>query len=88
MEETLHSINSIKTMEIIDVNTGGKLGFVKDIKIDYERQKVVSVILPGESKGWFSKAEDVEIPWENIVKIGSDVLLVDFNGLEVSDIYS
>ncbi|MCI5727440.1 MAG: YlmC/YmxH family sporulation protein [Clostridium sp.] len=88
MEENLHSINSIKTMEIIDVNTGGKLGFVKDIKIDYERQKVVSVILPGESKGWFSKAEDVEIPWENIVKIGSDVLLVDFNGLEVSDIYS
>ncbi len=88
MEENLHSINNIKTMEIIDVNTGGKLGFVKDIKIDYERQKVVSVILPGESKGWFSKAEDVEIPWENIVKIGSDVLLVDFNGLEVSDIYS
>ena len=88
MEENLHSINSIKTMEIIDVNTGGKLGFVKDIKIDYERQKVVSVILPGESKGWFSKAEDVEIPWENIVKFGSDVLLVDFNGLEVSDIYS
>ena len=86
MEENLHSINNIKTMEIIDVNTGGKLGFVKDIKIDYERQKVVSVILPGESKGWFSKAEDVEIPWENIVKIGSDVLLVDFNGLEVSDI--
>ena len=88
MEENLHSINNIKTMEIIDVNTGGKLGFVKDIKIDYERQKVVSVFLPGESKGWFSKAEDVEIPWENIVKIGSDVLLVDFNGLEVSDIYS
>ena len=88
MEENLHSINAMRTMEIIDVNTGGKLGYIKDIKIDYEEQKIISVILPGETKGWFAKSNDVEIPWRNIVKIGSDVLLVDFDGLEMENIYS
>ena len=79
MEDNLFSVNAIKTMEVIDINTGGKIGFIKDIKIDYEKQKVLSILLPGENKGWFSKSEDIEIPWENIVKVGIDVLLVNCN---------
>ena len=36
-EEMLHSINAMRTMEIIDINTGRKLGFIKDIKIEEMR---------------------------------------------------
>ena len=78
MGEDLHSINAIKSMEVIDINTGGKVGFIKDIKINYEEQRVISLILPGEVKGWFSKTEDIEIPWENVIKVGVDVLIVKF----------
>lgn len=88
MDENLHSINAMRTMEVIDINTGSKVGFIKDIKIDCEEQRVLSIIMPGESKGWFSKAEDVEIPWENIVKVGVEVLLVDFTGTSKENIYS
>lgn len=79
MEENLYSINAMRTMEVIDINTGGKIGFIKDIKIDYDKQKVLSILLPGGNKGWFSKSEDIEIPWNSIVKVGIDVLLVNCN---------
>lgn len=87
IDESLHSINAMRTMEVIDVNTGAKIGFIKDIKIDCENQRVISVLLPGEAKGWFAKAEDVEIPWENIIKVGIDVLLVDLEKESMDKIY-
>lgn len=77
MESELHSINAMRNMEIVDVSTGAKIGFIKDLKIDSDTNKVISLILPGEVKSWFGKEEDKEIPWSNIVKIGVDVILVD-----------
>lgn len=79
MEENLHSINSMKNMEIIDINNGRKIGFIIDIKIDCENDKVLSLVLPGESKGWFNKSEEIEIPWEKVKKIGDDVILVSLD---------
>ena len=79
MDENLYSINAMRTMEVIDINSGAKIGFIKDIKIDCEENRVLSILMPGEAKGWFSKVEDIEIPWDKIVKVGMDVLLVDFD---------
>lgn len=83
MEENLHSINAMRNMEIIDINTGRKLGYISDIKLDCEEDKVQSLILPGESKGWFGKGEEIEIPWGNIEKIGIDVILVSVDDLNI-----
>ena len=79
MEENLYSINAMRTMEVIDINTGSKIGFIKDIKIDCEDNRVLSILMQGEAKGWFSKVQDIEIPWDKITKLGVDVLLVDFD---------
>lgn len=87
MEESLSSINGMKTMEVIDINTGSKIGFIKDIKLDNEAQKVISIILPGETKGWFGKSEDIEISWSKIVKVGIDVILVDYSEGNINKIY-
>ena len=86
MEENLNSINAMKTMEVIDINTGTKLGFISDIKIDCEEQKILSILLPGESKGWFSKIDDIEVMWNDIVKIGIDVILVNAKGTSSNNI--
>ena len=37
MELELHSINGMRNMEVIDVLTGSKLGFIRDLKIDQEK---------------------------------------------------
>lgn len=76
MELELHSLNAMRNMEVIDILTGSKIGFIKDFKIDCDKNKILSLILPGEIKSWFGKEEEKEILWEDIIKIGTDVILV------------
>lgn len=76
MEETLFSLNNLKSMEVIDFNKGKKLGFIVDVKIDCDDNKILSIIIPEEKTSWFGKTEDIEIPWENVVKVGMDIILV------------
>lgn len=76
MELELHSLNALRNMEVIDILTGTKMGFIKDFKIDCNENKIVSLILPGEMKTWFAKEEETEISWKDIIKIGRDVILI------------
>ncbi len=85
MELELHSLNAMRSMEVIDIDTGSKMGFIKDFKIDCNTNKIISLILPGEIKSWFGKEEEIEILWKDIIKIGSDVILVKKNTNEKSD---
>lgn len=76
-ESSLFSINNIKTMEVIDINSGSRLGFIKDFVVDCEEYKVLSIIIPTQKISWFNKNSIIEIPWERVKKIGVDVILVD-----------
>lgn len=78
----LHSLNALRTMEVIDIKTGSKMGYIKDFVINIEESKVISIILPGTDKGWFSKEEDLEIPWSKVKKAGVEVILVDSADIE------
>lgn len=80
----LYSVNAIRSMEIVDISTGRKLGFVRDFKFDVSEQKVVSIMLPAPIKSWFSKEDDIEIPWNKVIKIGVDVILVDGSDIQIN----
>lgn len=80
----LYSVNAIRSMEVVDISTGRKLGFVRDFKFDVAEQKVVSIMLPAPIKSWFSKEDDIEIPWNKVIKIGVDVLLVDGSDIQIN----
>ncbi|AEB76203.1 YlmC/YmxH family sporulation protein [Clostridium botulinum] len=73
----LCSINNLRMMEVIDVSTGSKLGYIKDFLIDCIEYKILSLIIPREKSSIFSKDENIEISWSKIIKIGVDVILVD-----------
>ena len=77
MELELHSLNALKNMEVIDILTGTKIGFIRDFKINCDDNKIISLILPGEIKSWFGKEDEKEILWKDIIKIGKDVILVN-----------
>jgi len=57
MEIELHSLNAMRNMEVIDILTGTKIGFIKDFKINCDDNKIISLILPGEIKSWFGKED-------------------------------
>ena len=77
MEIELHSLNAMRNMEVIDILTGTKIGFIRDFKINCDDNKIISLILPGEIKSWFGKEDEKEILWKDIIKIGTDVILVN-----------
>lgn len=77
MEEMMYSINNLRLMEVIDINTGAKIGFIKDFKIDCDNYKIEAILLPMQKNTWFSKQDMLEIPWSRVKKIGVDVILVD-----------
>lgn len=54
-------------------------GYVQDVTADLETGTIRSIIVPGTSNklfGLFSSANDITIPWENIICIGDDIILV------------
>lgn len=77
MENKTYSLEDIKRLQVVAINTGTILGYIKDFKIDLNSFRIKSLILPLKNYSIFSKINSMEIPWENIKKIGEDVILVE-----------
>jgi len=76
-------ISDLRAREIINIVDGRRLGLIKDIDIDLEGGKITAIILPGAGGGKFlgflGKEEEIIVPWDKIIKIGMDVILVEVN---------
>ncbi|WP_368487726.1 YlmC/YmxH family sporulation protein [Clostridium sp. BJN0013] len=79
LQKDLFSLTNLRDMEVIDINTGIKLGFIKDLKVNCKEHRIISIILPSQTAkvSFFGKNEDLEVPWDNVRKIGVDVILID-----------
>ena len=71
-------ICDLRTRDVINILDGKKLGNIIDIDLDLDNGKVLALVLPGRVKGFlFTKREEVVVPWQKIVRIGRDVILVE-----------
>jgi len=73
------STADLREREIINIVDGRRLGFVADIEINLEKGKIEALIVPGQGRflGLFGKESDYIITWDQIRKIGEDVILVE-----------
>ncbi|WP_134686251.1 YlmC/YmxH family sporulation protein [Brevibacillus migulae] len=65
--------------EIIGLDTGEKMGVIghSDLEINTSTGEITAIILPGTTFFGFGKRkDDVVIPWNAIVKIGPDMIIV------------
>ncbi len=69
--------SDLRDKEIICIGDGRRLGYVCDLELDPVVGKICALIVPG-SAGILSpfKRSRCLIPWENIVRIGDDIILV------------
>ena len=71
-------INDLRDKDVININDGRRYGCVSDVEIDISSGRLCAIIVPGESKGFiFGRCEEIRIPWDKIVRIGNDAILVD-----------
>ena len=73
--------SELRQKEIINISDGKRMGFVSDVEINMETGTIEAIIIPAESKLFrvISKESDIIIPWEDIKKMGVDVILIDKN---------
>ena len=78
------TISEYKIKDVVNVFDGKRLGNIGDIEINLTTGKIEAIVISGTSKvlGFFGKDEEIIIPWKNIIKIGQDVILVRYKGVE------
>lgn len=80
MNNIAYTFCELREREIVNVADGRKLGRLSDIAFCC-KGTILGLIVPGE-KSFFKNltgCENIFIPWECVLKIGSDVILVDLN---------
>ncbi|MBO5477846.1 MAG: YlmC/YmxH family sporulation protein [Clostridia bacterium] len=68
-----------KQKEVINIKDGKILGFVIDVQADFENGEIRSIVVARTGKifNTINSKTNVTVPWENIKKIGEDVILVE-----------
>ena len=69
---------NLKQKEVINILDGSSLGFINDLVLDECTGRICSIVVPGMCgfKSIFHSKCYI-IPWENICKIGEDVILIE-----------
>lgn len=68
----------VKNKEVINITDGKRLGCICDLEIDACCGKILKIVLPS-CDGFFSSfsaKNNICIPWDNIERIGDDIILV------------
>jgi YlmC/YmxH family sporulation protein len=71
-------ISELQAKDVVNIADGKKLGQIQDLEMDLQQGLIKAIVVPTEQKlfSWLSSGQEVVIPWNQIVKIGSDVILV------------
>ena len=73
-------LSDLQNKDVVDVKTGEKIDNVIDVLISEETGNILNLIIY-EKKGLLNiiRGDEVTISWNQIKKIGTDVILVNKN---------
>lgn len=69
-------LSELQKKEIIDINSGKRIGIIIDVVVSQEGT-VKSLIVEERKLKRFTANEERTINWQQIVKIGDDIILID-----------
>ncbi|MBM7837565.1 YlmC/YmxH family sporulation protein [Alkalihalobacillus xiaoxiensis] len=74
-------ISELSAKDIVNMENGKRLGNLNDLDINLNTGKIEAIIIANNGKVMQllgqRDAQETVIPWKNILKIGSDVILVE-----------
>lgn len=85
----LAKTSELRAREIVNILDGKRLGYPTDLEIDPHTGKITALVVPAPGKfTWLlGRGGEIVIPWEKILKIGVDVILVEMPGQAESGSY-
>lgn len=74
-------LGDLQSKDVVNVVDGSKLGKITDLEIEASSGKIISVIVQPYTRmiNFFSNSNQVIIPWNQIIKIGGEVVIVNYN---------
>ncbi|KPV45326.1 YlmC/YmxH family sporulation protein [Alicyclobacillus ferrooxydans] len=82
-------ISDLQSKDVVSVGDGKRLGSIGDLEIDTDSGLISALVIPSQGRffGMIGSGQDYVIPWNQIVKIGTDVILVDLRPLRETGYY-
>lgn len=74
-------IADLQCREVVNICDGARMGYVNDVELDIHTGRLVAIVVPGpwSFASLFSRGEEYVVPWNQIEKIGDDIILVRFD---------
>ena len=71
----------LREKEVINCKDGKRLGYVADLEIDVTSGKIYCLYVPGPGRfcGCIGKGVEYVIGWNQIIRIGEEIILVDID---------
>ncbi|NLM25881.1 MAG: YlmC/YmxH family sporulation protein [Firmicutes bacterium] len=71
--------SELRSLDVINITDGSILGNVCDVDLDPETGRLLFLILEKPNAGFFRflRHDDLEIPWDDVILVGTDVVLVE-----------
>lgn len=65
--------------DVINIRDGSRLGHIQDLEINICTGQICRIMVPGQNKwlGFLGGKSEFWIAWDQICKIGADIILVD-----------
>jgi len=71
-------LSELQSKDVVNIIDGKRIGTIVDARIEDSTGKIVALVI--ESKkgvfGFLSNRQELEVFWDQIVKIGEDIILV------------
>ena len=74
-------LGELQSKDVINVVDGTKMGRINNMEIDVTTGKIISIIVQTNTRfmNFFTGSNNIVIPWNQIVKIGGEVVIVNYS---------
>lgn len=75
----LCSFEELRKKEVIDINTGERLGYIDDVELSVQEGRAEKLIIYGNSRlfGFLGKEDDIIIRCTDIRVVGREIVLIE-----------
>ena len=74
-------LSDIRQKDVVNLRDGRRVGLIGDFELELDGGRVTSLVVPGPGRalGLLGRERDLVVPWDQVRRIGIDVILVDID---------